>query len=72
MNALAATKAAARGGDATANELLTRAFERLGERLPALGTGGRIRALASARKAHDPSLQDLADEVAEWSLALRL
>ena len=71
MNALAATKAAARGGDATANELLARAFERLGERLPALGTGERIRALASACKAHDPSLQDLADEVAERSLALR-
>lgn len=72
MNALAAMKAAARGGDATANELLARAFERLGERLPALETGERIRALASVCKAHDPSLQDLAEEVAEWSQALRV
>lgn len=72
MNALAATKAAARGQERAACALLDRGFQRLQEAVVVAPTGQKIRLLVDACARQDAEVRDLADEVEQWSRVLGL
>ncbi|MEV0696520.1 hypothetical protein AB0I53_01170 [Saccharopolyspora sp. NPDC050389] len=63
MNTLGACKAVLRGRLETAEGLLSRGFQRIGEHNPAGGLAHRIAALVDAAAAQEPRLRELASDM---------